>query len=81
MYVYLHLKAVLNSTSLNCVTQFSDQIWIKVKLTNQDNLFAGCIYRSPNGSREGFINMVNLLKQIADLKPTKKLIGHKEKQQ
>ena len=74
MYLHLNLKAVLNSTSLNCVTEFMDQIWIKVNLTNQDNLVAGCIYKSPKGSREDFINMVNLVKQIADLKQTHMLI-------
>ena len=59
-------------------SEFRDQVWCQIKLNNQDKLLVGCIYayiyRSPDGSRLDFTNMVNLLKQVVDLKPSHLLI-------
>ncbi|MEW8547283.1 MAG: reverse transcriptase domain-containing protein, partial [Candidatus Thiodiazotropha sp.] len=72
--VCIYAKTILNSSVLKCITEFSDQIWCKVKLSNLDNLIIGCIYRSPNGSRQNLTSMIDLLKHIVDQKPSHLLI-------
>ena len=54
--VCIYTKSCLNATFFGCVSEFRDQVQCQIKL------LVGCIYRSPNGSRLDFTNMVNFVK-------------------
>ena len=46
--VAIYIKESLSSTKIVLGTKYADQIWIEVKLRNNDKLLCGCVYRSPS---------------------------------
>ena len=40
------------------------------KLKKHEKLIIGCIYRSPNSTRDDFHNMTRVIKHVVALKPT-----------
>ena len=72
--VGIYTKTCLNATILNFDTTYKDHIWCQVKLLNNNMLVIGCIYRSPNCSRQEFTIMTDLIKEVTNTKPSHLLI-------
>ena len=45
-------KSDLEATPINVETDFSEALWLKIRLNQRDNLALGCVYRSPNSSSD-----------------------------
>ncbi len=46
--------------------QMNDSVWAKIKLIGNDSLLIGCIYKSPNCTRDMFEKLTTQLKLIKD---------------
>jgi endonuclease/exonuclease/phosphatase family metal-dependent hydrolase len=62
LYVHKDLKAAPHVSN----TEFDDQVWAKVKLNNADQLLIGCMYRSPNSSRDMNDHLNESIRKAAD---------------
>ena len=50
--VAVYVRRGLSFAEVEMKTEFMENLWISVKLKDNDTLLAGCIYRSPNSSAE-----------------------------
>lgn len=55
-------------------SQFQENIWCQIKLKDNDKLLAGRIYRSPNSTREEFLKLSKLLKDVIEMRKSHTLI-------
>ena len=62
--IYARTYLMVTEVSLNCI--FEEQMVIKVKLRNNEHLFIGAIYRSPNSSPENNQMLLDLLHCISE---------------
>ena len=66
MYIFFYF---LNNSD------FKEQLWMEIKLMNQDHLLLGCIYHSPSADRaSSTTDLCNLLKSVIMSKPSHLLI-------
>ena len=61
--VIIYVKDDLNSSSVEFGNDKIESIWTKIKLSNNDILLIGCIYRSPNSSNNSIIELGKLLEE------------------
>ena len=54
--------------------EFSENKIISIKFRNNKSLLVACLYRSESGTRENNSNMLKLIKEIAKMKQTYKLV-------
>jgi hypothetical protein len=48
----MYLKKQLKADELKIVSNYQENVWIKLKLKGSDELLVGCIYKSPNSDKE-----------------------------
>ena len=72
--VCIYTKTGLNASKVELENNFKEYVCCQIKLNDHDKLIIGYFYRSPSSTRHDFINMSNLIKYIADLKPSLLLI-------
>ena len=46
----LYIKSNIDAQQVQLNEEFSDSVWVEIKLVGNDKLLVGCIYRSPNSS-------------------------------
>ena len=63
----IYTKTSLNAINLTITGELADHSWCKINLKGHDNLIIGCMYRSPNSTREDFDNMTRTIQYVADL--------------
>ena len=61
--LYIHERHKSEAIELN--SNFTDQIWASIELTNNTKLLIGGIYRSPNSSKNNNEELVKLLDKIS----------------
>ena len=71
--VVLYVNKALEATPVSFKTNFSESVWVNVRLANSDSILVGCVYRSPNSSLENNVALSKLINEIA-LKKNDKLI-------
>ena len=71
IYVRNNINGVLEITAKQ---EFSENKMLSIKFNNNISLLVACIYRSESGTRENNDNMLKLLKEIAQMKYTYKLV-------
>ncbi|XP_071944903.1 uncharacterized protein [Antedon mediterranea] len=62
--VCIYTNKVLKATSVNFDTQvnnFNESVWCEIRLENEENILVGCIYRSPNSSKENNDALLELI--------------------
>ena len=71
IYVQNIITGVLEVTAKQ---EFSENKILSIKFNNNISLLVACLYRSESGTRENNENMLKLIKEIAQMKYTHKLI-------
>ena len=71
IYVQNSITGVLEVTAEQ---EFSENKIISIKFRNNKSLLVACLYRSESGTRENNSNMLKLIKEIAKMKQTYKLV-------
>ena len=59
--IAIWIKANINATEKYFHSDFSESLWIDVSLSSKDHLLFGCIYRSPNSSRDNNAHLNTLI--------------------
>ena len=74
--IYLHDRLSTRASEVSFPdTNFSEQLWIRLKLEGSDTLYAGCIYRSPSGDPyQSISNLIHLLQTVCSSNPSHLLI-------
>ena len=66
------LKATKNDELTDSV--FKESVWCEISLHDKDNLLIGCVYRSPNGTKENNIQLLTLINKACERKDSHLLI-------
>lgn len=72
--VAVFIKKKFSATLLTINSHFQEAVFCKLRLRGSDSALVGCVYRSPNSTRENFDLLTELLYKIRDLRYTHKLI-------
>lgn len=64
----------LDASPLNIDSNFSEMLWIKLKLNHSDVLSLGCVYRSPNSTQENSEKLNQLMRDVGKIKSTHILV-------
>ena len=48
----LYIKSSINVQEVNITSDHTDCIWVSINMIRKDSLLVGCVYRSPNTTRE-----------------------------
>ncbi|MCG8047037.1 MAG: reverse transcriptase domain-containing protein [Candidatus Thiodiazotropha endolucinida] len=70
----VYTKKILNAEKIPLATDYSESIWCKIKLDNNDALIIGCIYRSPSATEDNYSSLEHLMRQISERRESHKLI-------
>lgn len=68
------IKKKFSATLVSINSHFQEAVFCKLRLRGFDSALVGCVYRSPNSTRENFDMLTELLYKIRDLRYTHKLI-------
>ena len=71
IYTHQSIKKIIN---ISAKTEFSENILISIKIDKNTEFLVGAIYRSDSGTNENNENLLNLLKEINEMKQSHKLI-------
>jgi hypothetical protein len=72
--VALYISKLMEATPIYFNTYFNECVWVTIKLSNDEIILVGCVYRSPNSDSENNNAMLNLINEICARKITKILI-------
>ena len=64
MYINKQLKA----DELKIVSNYQENVWIKLKLKGSDELLVGCIYKSPNSDKENLSLLNKMIIEASQMK-------------
>ena len=53
--VAIYVNSELITKEVRLESQFRDEVWVEISLSNKDSLLCGCMYRSPTGDRNSAI--------------------------
>ena len=56
-------------------SQFSEQLWVKIKMLGGDSLLVGCIYRSPSSDDDSIVLFQHMLQLVMATHPSHLLIA------
>ena len=65
--VALYIKSSIGAVEHKMNTDFKESVWAKVKLSEQDKLLIGCVYRSPNSDDENTKSLYDMLKSVSQM--------------
>ena len=74
--VVIYVQNSLNAERLESVSDYKDQVWVKIRLKGEDNLICVSIYRTPNNEiLTSTTNQVNeMIKKVVDKESSHLLI-------
>lgn len=55
-----------NPVDMKALADFDENVWVEIKLREQDKLLIGCVYRSPNSSASNNVSVMNGLQKICE---------------
>ena len=70
----LYARKDLGAIEEEVNSEYSDQIWCRIRLNNEDSMLVGCIYRSPNSDKESDKKLNSALQMISEKKHTHMLV-------
>ena len=68
--VLLYVKDHIPAIEVMQIINFSESAWCKINLSGGDKLIIGCVYRSPNSTRENNSNLFEALRDIVRNNPS-----------
>ena len=72
--VVIYSKSKLQAQKPVINDNFREQVWCKINLKNKKSLLVGCMYRSPNATKENLTELIQLLNDICSTKTSHLLI-------
>ena len=66
--VAVYIKEQLKAEGLKIVSNYQENVWIKVKLKGSDQLLVGCIYKSPNSDKENLSLLNKMIIKASQMK-------------
>ena len=72
--VLLYVKNSIPAVDVQQNRNFEESTWCKINLSGGDNIIIGCVYRSPNSTRENNLNLFDTIQDISGGNPSHLLI-------
>ena len=76
--IAIYIKEDLEAEEIKMHTKYEDQLWVEVKLRNNDSLLCGCIYRSPTkyklSTKETTTKVCDIISEAVQLNKSRLLI-------
>ena len=66
--IAVYVRKGLRFAEVEIKSEFHESLWISIRLKNNDEMLAGCIYRSPNSTMENNKNLRELLRDVSNKK-------------
>ena len=73
--IAVYVKKGLRFSEVEMKSEFQECVWISIRLKNNDEMLAGCIYRSPNSSMENNKKLRDLIRDVNSKKYSHLLIA------
>lgn len=65
----MYVRKEINFTEYIPKTNYTESLWIRMDLERDGQAIVGGVYRSNQGTNENNVNLINLIKEVSDLKP------------
>ena len=66
--IAIYIRKGLRFAEVEINSTFQESLWFSVRLKNNDEMLAGCIYRSPNSSDDNSKKLRDLIKDVSNKK-------------
>ena len=64
--IYIRKEMRPSPSKITKMVKFEESVWVDINLKGKDKLLVGCIYRSPNSSKENDEQLMNDLRKVCE---------------